>query len=109
MISKYYQPSLEIYRVLLSFLKTTELVRPLELSEDNSTNFLLVEAYINAHMDDNALTALKRTRFFSDAFLDNMTTGELFALLSPSGNFARCGAAYILNLAKLRRLSPRPP
>jgi len=38
-----------------------------------------------------------------------MTTGELFALLSPSGNFARCGAAYILNLAKLRRLSPRPP
>jgi|GEM_PF-1940826 len=52
MISKYYQPSLEIYRVLLSFLKTTELVRPLELSEDNSTNFLLVEAYINAHMSE---------------------------------------------------------
>ena len=36
-----------------------------------------------------------------------ITTGELFDLLAPSGNFARCGAAYILNLAKLRTLSPR--
>lgn len=36
-----------------------------------------------------------------------MTTGELFALLAPSGSFARCGAAYILNLAKLRRLNPK--
>jgi AraC-like DNA-binding protein len=52
MINKYYQPSLEVYRVLLSFLKTSEIAYPLELSEDNNTNFLLVEAYINAHMSE---------------------------------------------------------
>lgn len=36
-----------------------------------------------------------------------VTTGELFAMLAPSGNCARCGAAYILNLAKLRRLNSK--
>ncbi|MDD3335493.1 MAG: LytTR family DNA-binding domain-containing protein [Eubacteriales bacterium] len=36
-----------------------------------------------------------------------MTVSELFAILSPSKNFIRCGAAYILNLTKIRRLKPK--
>ena len=50
MINAYYQPSLEIYRVLLTMLQHSEIACPLRLSEDRSMNFLLAEAYINAHM-----------------------------------------------------------
>lgn len=57
MINKYYQPSLEVYRVLLSLLNNTEHVYPLEISQDPSMNFLLVEAYINAHMSQRISNA----------------------------------------------------
>ncbi len=50
MINEYYQPSLEIYRILLSILQSTEILSPLHLTEDSQMNFLLVEAYITAHM-----------------------------------------------------------
>ena len=50
MVNSYYQPSLEIYRVLLSMLQYSEVSSPLQLTEDSAMNFLLVEAYINAHM-----------------------------------------------------------
>lgn len=50
MINEYYQPSLEIYRVLLAMLQGSEITSPLRLTEDSQMNFLLVEAYINAHM-----------------------------------------------------------
>lgn len=50
MINSYYQPSLEIYRVLLTMLQYSEMSYPLKLTEDRTMNFLLVEAYINAHM-----------------------------------------------------------
>lgn len=36
-----------------------------------------------------------------------MTVGELFQLLAASNAFVRCGSSYILNLAKLKRLSPK--
>ena len=36
-----------------------------------------------------------------------MTVGELFALLASSGSFVRCGAAYIINLAEIRRLNAK--
>lgn len=58
--------------------------------------------YCEAHRNDQCISLADG----SNVRL-RMTTGELFALLARSGNFVRCGAAYILNLAKLRRLSPR--
>jgi DNA-binding LytR/AlgR family response regulator len=58
--------------------------------------------YCEAHRNDQCISLADG----SDVRL-RMTTGELFALLAPSGSFARCGAAYILNLAKLRRLNPK--
>jgi len=58
--------------------------------------------YCEAHRNDQCIS-------FSDGSSVRLRikTGELFALLAPSGNFVRCGAAYILNLAKLCRLNPR--
>lgn len=50
MVNSYYQPSLEIYRVLLTMLQGSEIVSPPQLTEDSKMNFLLVEAYINAYM-----------------------------------------------------------
>lgn len=50
MVNAYYQPSLEIYKVLLAMLQSSEIVSPLKLTEDSKMNFLMVEAYINAHM-----------------------------------------------------------
>lgn len=50
MVDPYYQPSAEIYQVLLSLLKNNEILSPPRLTEDSGTNFLLVEAYINAHL-----------------------------------------------------------
>lgn len=50
MINPYYQASLDIYRILLAMLRSSEAVCPPQLTEDSQMNFLLVEAYINAHM-----------------------------------------------------------
>jgi len=58
--------------------------------------------YCEAHRNDQRMFLADGSKVWL-----HMTAGELFALLAPSGNYARCGAAYILNLAKLRRLSSR--
>ena len=50
MVNEYYQPSLEIYQVLLSLLQGSEVIPPPNLTQESKTNFLLVEAYINAHI-----------------------------------------------------------
>lgn len=50
MINEYYQPSLELYQALLTLLQRSEIVSPPRLTKDCGTNFLLLEAYINAHM-----------------------------------------------------------
>lgn len=50
MVNAYYQPSMEIYQVLLTLLQSSEITSPPQLTEDSGTNFLLAEAYINAHM-----------------------------------------------------------
>lgn len=50
MVNPYYQASLEIYQILLAMLCSGETVCPTRLTEDSQMNFLLVEAYINAHM-----------------------------------------------------------
>lgn len=50
MINAYYQPALEIYKVFLTLLQSSEIISPPQLTKDSGTNFLLVEAYINAHM-----------------------------------------------------------
>ncbi len=39
--------------------------------------------------------------------LSRMAVSELFDELSPSGCFVRCGSAYILNLAKIKRLGTK--
>lgn len=50
MINKYYQPSTEIYQLLYTIMQNSEADYPLQMSENHAVNFLLVEAYINAHM-----------------------------------------------------------
>lgn len=41
----------------------------------------------------------------SSTLLARMTVNELFEQLSPSESFIRCGNAYILNLARIKRLT----
>jgi len=50
MIDKYYQPSREIYSVLYTMLANSENLLSLQLKEDSRANFVLVEAYISAHI-----------------------------------------------------------
>lgn len=50
MVNSYYQPSLELYQVLLAMMEANEAAYSLKLTEDGGTNFLLMEAYINAHL-----------------------------------------------------------
>ena len=55
MINPYYQPSLELYRVLLTMLQHSEISAPMKLCNDQRMNYPLVEAYINAHMSRKIL------------------------------------------------------
>ena len=57
MINKYYQPSLEIYRVLFTIMQNSESDYPLQMTEDRAINFLMIEAYINAHMSHKIANA----------------------------------------------------
>lgn len=57
MVNEYYQPSLEIYRVLLTLLQTTQITPPTRLTQESKMNFLLVEAYINAHISQRITNA----------------------------------------------------
>lgn len=49
MVDAHYRPSLEIYRVLYTMLSGSEDVSP-RIREDSRANFMLAEAYINAHL-----------------------------------------------------------
>ena len=57
MINKYYQPSTEIYQLLYTIMQNSEADYPLQMSENHAVNFLLVEAYINAHMSRKIVNA----------------------------------------------------
>ena len=49
----------------------------------------------NIYMDDKTVVSVR------------MTVGELFAKLSSSESFVRCGSAYILNMSKIKKLQQR--